>query len=501
MRPCLSVLIYLCLLLSGCASTHQMSQFGFEKSTQCSKQGDVSAQFNKGYAYSNGQGVPRDKAKAAQWYRKSAEQCYAPAEFMLGLSYEQGEGVMEDKLEASRWYQKAGEQGFSNASKRLVDLKKDERIAQLIAKEEWETTRRDYNLGMYSGAFFGGISTIFRNPNGLIASELERENLISIKVFYGTDRTIKGSSTPKKFFGNQRGNLVFGACEVSIPRDHKMGEVESPNWFKFQFREDPEQHVVLLDVTPQSEEDFFSSLHSRIKSSKGKQAFVFVHGYNVSFADAARRTAQISYDLGFDGAPIFFSWPSQDETVAYTVDEANEEWAVPHLKSFLTDVSLRTGAETIYLIAHSMGTRALSSALREIASERPDKKLFKEVVLAAPDIDAEVFQRDILPKIRPIASRITLYASSKDKALQASKEVHGYPRAGESEMSSLVIAPGLDTIDASLVDTSFIGHSYFADNRSVISDIYNLFRNGNPPDQRNLMEKSRKGLKYWAFKL
>lgn len=147
-----------------------------------------------------------------------------------------------------------------------------------------------------------------------------------------------------------------------------------------------------------------------------------------------------------------------------------------------------------------MGTRTLSRALLEIANEKPNNKLFKEIVLAAPDIDADVFQRDILPKMQPVASRITLYASSRDKALQASKEVHGYPRAGESETNSLVIAPGLDTVDASLVDTSFTGHSYFAENRSVISDIYYLFQNGNPPDQRNLLKKSRKGLKYWAFK-
>ncbi|MFZ2407417.1 MAG: alpha/beta fold hydrolase [Methylobacter sp.] len=255
-----------------------------------------------------------------------------------------------------------------------------------------------------------------------------------------------------------------------------------------------------MEVNPQPEQDFFSSLRSQIKNSKEKQAFVFVHGYNVSFEDAARRTAQMAYDLGFDGAPIFFSWPSQDKTAAYTVDEANQEWAVPHLKTFLTGVSSRTGAKKIYLIAHSMGTRALSAALREMANERPNHRLFKEVVLAAPDIDAEVFQRDIFPKIQPLAGRITLYASSKDKALQASKLVHAYSRAGESEINRLVIAPGLDTVDASLVDTSFLGHSYYADNRSVISDLYYLLSNGNPPGQRNLLEKNRKSQKYWAFK-
>ena len=43
-----------------------------------------------------------------------------------------------------------------------------------------------------------------------------------------------------------------------------------------------------------------------------KQVFVFVHGFNVSFENALRRTAQIAYDLNFDGAPFLFSWPSGD---------------------------------------------------------------------------------------------------------------------------------------------------------------------------------------------
>jgi esterase/lipase superfamily enzyme len=331
--------------------------------------------------------------------------------------------------------------------------------------------------------------------------DVTKEEYVSINVFYGTDRKETGNIEPKDFFGNQRDELVFGECEVSIPRDHRIGELESPSWRKFQFEEDPTKHIVLLKVSPRSAEEFFSDLRSHIDNSKGKkQAFVFIHGYNVTFEDAARRTAQMAYDLGFDGAPIFFSWPSQGEAAAYTVDEANEEWAVPHLKVFLTEVSTRAGADTIYLIAHSMGTHALSAALRQIANTGPRTQLFKEVVLAAPDIDAEVFKRDILPEIRPTAGRITLYASSKDKALQASKKVHGNPRAGQSELDNMVIAPGLDTIDATEVDTSFWGHSYYAENRSVISDIYWLIVTGNPPWQRQLLEKNHNGQKYWTFR-
>jgi esterase/lipase superfamily enzyme len=59
---------------------------------------------------------------------------------------------------------------------------------------------------------------------------------------------------------------------------------------------------------------------ARVNKSGKKSAFIFVHGYNVTFEDAARRTAQMSYDLSFDGAPVFYSWPSQGSLGDYLKD-------------------------------------------------------------------------------------------------------------------------------------------------------------------------------------
>ena len=101
---------------------------------------------------------------------------------------------------------------------------------------------------------------------------------------------------------------------------------------------------------------------------------------------------------------------------------------------------------------------------------------FEEVILTAPDIDADVFSRDIAPRLQATNSRITMYASSKDKALMASKKFHHYARAGDSG-SGLVVVPGVDTIDATKVNTSFWGHS---PSRSVISDMYYLLSKRTP---------------------
>lgn len=302
-------------------------------------------------------------------------------------------------------------------------------------------------------------------------------------------------------YGNDRGReLRRGTCTVSIPREHQLGRLESPSILRFEFRYEPAKHVVLQEIQPRTADDFFALLSEKVGRSRRKEAFVFIHGYNVSFEDAARRTAQLAYDLEFDGAAITYSWPSQAGLFEYTVDEGNVEWTVHDLRQFLAEVAEQSGAERIHLVAHSMGNRALTSALRLFAAEPGrDTSVFHEVILAAPDIDAEVFKRDIVPAICKTAQRITLYASSHDQALVASKQIHGYPRAGESG-AALVVMPELDTIDVSAVDTSLLGHSYYGENRSLLTDLVSVVNRGLPPIRRQwLRAQILGGIRYWTF--
>ena len=305
---------------------------------------------------------------------------------------------------------------------------------------------------------------------------------------------------PERTYGPERGTLQMGTCQVSIPERHQVGEVESPSIFKFEFVEDPRKHVVLLSVDRQPVDRFFADLKTRVDGSRRREAFVFIHGYNVTFEAAARRTAQLTHDLEFDGAAIFYSWPSQGGLLRYTVDETNAAWTIPNLKQFLLAVAQRSGAESVHLIAHSMGNRPLTAALQALANEFSDgRRLFREVVLTAPDIDAEVFRRDIAPAIIRTADRVTLYASSNDKALGVSKQFHGYPRAGESG-ENLVIVPGVDTVDVSAIDSSLIGHSYYGSNDTVVADMIDLLVASKPPDFRRWLKPARFGQdRYWVF--
>jgi esterase/lipase superfamily enzyme len=143
-----------------------------------------------------------------------------------------------------------------------------------------------------------------------------------------------------------------------------------------------------------------------------------------------------------------------------------------------------------------MGNRALAAALEKLSKEGPLPR-FQQIVFTAPDINATIFKR-LAAMICPIVERITVYASPKDRALLASKRFHAHPRAGET----LVILPGIDTIDASAVDTSLLGHSFFADNRSVLSDIYYLVKDGKPPTERfGLVARQAVDGTYYSFRV
>ena len=325
---------------------------------------------------------------------------------------------------------------------------------------------------------------------------------VKMPIYFATDRNYIDTDDVYDQFGGKRSKLKYGMCEVSIPHDHKIGHIESPSIWKFEFSEDPEKHIVLHKTKLLQKDTFFKTLSENIKKSPKKSSFLFVHGYNVSFGDAAKRTAQISYDLLFEGEAVFYSWPSQANTAAYTRDEANMKWAESNIKKFLEDYITRSDAEQIYLVAHSMGNRGLTRAIISLFKDKPElKENIKEIILAAPDIDADVFKRDIAPQMVELVQKpITLYVSADDIALKASKTLHGYPRAGDSG-DGIVLIDGIETIDATGIDTSFLSHSYFADTTSIISDIFDLIKTGKRAKSRQQLKliELRNAI-YWKVK-
>jgi esterase/lipase superfamily enzyme len=357
-------------------------------------------------------------------------------------------------------------------------------------------------------------------------------NFAEIRVYYATNRKPTGDASPAAYFSGEpaAGNkLSLGEATVSVPRDlvHHMGELEGPSVFrifniKFGAAPDPQSQFLVTHLSPSTNEaTFFEHVAKRVKASEGKQVLIFIHGFNVSFEEAACRTAQLAYDLRYDGAPITFSWPSQGKPRVfqhiptlleyfgakmpslsdYLKDADYNQLSIDTLSGFLNDVRLRTGATNIQIIAHSMGNRVLTSALAELLKPGRSSQPFRvnELVLMAADISTTVF-RERAPAFLPAASRTTLYASSTDRVLKASEKLNAGPRAGEGGRD-IVVLPGIDSIDASAIDTGTLGlnHGYYGDRSSVIYDLNQLVHGVAAGKRLDLHPTRNSQGDYWEF--
>jgi esterase/lipase superfamily enzyme len=248
-------------------------------------------------------------------------------------------------------------------------------------------------------------------------------------------------------------------------------------------------------------EVFFARVKNALQESdrSSKEALVFIHGFNVSFEAAALRAAQIGFDLQVSGIMAFYSWPSQGQLIGYNADGASIEASEAYIAEFLISLAQQKEIEKIHIIAHSMGNRGLLRAMQRILSQAQatSKVTFGQVFLAAPDVDIDLF-RSLANAYHQLAERTTLYISGKDKALASSGIIHNYPRLGF--FPPVTVIDGIDTVEVSNIDLTFLGHGYFADARDLLHDIHRLLQDNTPPHERfGLRPASSGSQQYWII--
>lgn len=337
------------------------------------------------------------------------------------------------------------------------------------------------------------------------AQEKKEKNKRMVTVFFCTNRNLLpgNPSTPKAVnFGKAKAFTRYGTCQVSIPRDHRLGQVELPATFLgFEIgKPNPAKNLILESAKLLSQEDLLKMMNQKSSASVNRDAFVFVHGFNNNFRTALFRTAQFTYDLGFKGAPLLFSWPSQGSGLAYRTDEKMNQASVAPFEAFMRTFLQKSSATNIYLIAHSMGNRIMLASLHNLMVREPQlfrNRRVREIVLTAPDISVADFRTKIAPVINGKLN-VTLYASSSDRALELSQRLNRNMRAGQAGPGMLLMR-GVETIDATGVSTDFLGHSYFASEGTVMSDLHYLFVDSMRADQRAWLTQP-KGKTYWTFR-
>lgn len=264
---------------------------------------------------------------------------------------------------------------------------------------------------------------------------------VLVDVLYATDRNITGNQAPGHYYGEERGTISYGVCQVRVRPD----KAKSPFADHRLWRADPGE--------PSSKKIQLKEIREMGKAN------------------------------------------------AYTADRTTIDWSIPHLEAFLKDTIIKTRPGTIHFLAHSLGNRALLRALENLVkkAESDTRLSFGEIILSAPDVDRDIFIRDYAPILQKIASRVTLYVSSIDIPLTASGRINRSPRVGNAK-KGIVIVDGIQSIDATDVSTLVTGHSYYRDSPEVLSDLYYIINKRMAPENRPILtiENGPAG-RYWKI--
>ncbi len=321
-------------------------------------------------------------------------------------------------------------------------------------------------------------------------------NYYLVPVYFATNRKRdRRYKLQRSFTGRRSNEVTYGLSHVSMPKTHVPGNLEGPSRWRRE-KADPNRHVLVMSLDVLDQGGFIASANQSLANSEQNEALVYIHGYNVSFGGALRLTAQIATDIGFKGIPITYSWPSFTKTLRYLGDEANIKHGQVFFDEFLELIVRELNVTKIHLLGHSMGNRLLTQGMATISQESLAGKL-GQVIFASPDVDKGVFAQRA-KKYAGKAERYTLYINESDLALELSQFLHGFARAGERDNDPLVVTP-VETIDATNIDSSFLGHNFYQRNRTVLGDIMKLVFENTGPDERENMKPVIGAKRYWEM--
>ena len=496
--------------------------------------------------------------EAFHWFTEAVKQNDVDGIIQMANAYRDGIGIQQDLAMARDLFTQLTNQGHAVGQTQLaqmllteedrtdVELKRAVELLRLASNQDHAPALlataglyragtgvdRDpmiaYQLGR-KAAELGSEEAIEEEPNLLQDYCTSTDNAcIAIPVLYLTDRKVTGDSRLDYLYSNMRQiwpdgedvnrtALHYGVLMVTVPVGRRITD-QQMNWWKKILnniwqslrtsRPHPNTDTIIRNINPLTQAEFGELLQDQIDIRDPRRVMVFVHGFNNSFSFAARRLAEFSSRINFDGVVVMFSWPSSNKARFYMEDDEQVEQSCPRFSYALNRIYQLIENTQVDVVAHSMGAKLLFDSLTAGQGGRcaaPDINL-KDIVLAAPDIRVSTFKEsfDIFSEN---AEQITLYASSKDKALflsssvlRAGKRASRLGQGGEK----ITVLEGMHSLDASRVEHNIFRdpttHAYVFVNEIVARDVQELLMDNKKPDSRACLRESRRNqLTYWTF--
>lgn len=303
----------------------------------------------------------------------------------------------------------------------------------------------------------------------------------SIDMLVATTRQVSLQTPGEVFNGERSPEANFADVAVSIPPTHQSGRIEWPT----EAPGDARVNFVATRVDVLNRAEAIARFDARIAHSSHRQALVFVHGFNNSFEEAVFRFAQLVHDGDIKALPVLFTWPSRAKIAAYAYDSESANYSRDALEKLLRYLVQDKGVGEISIVAHSMGNWVLLEALRQISIRDGRLPLkIKNVLLASPDVDYDVFRKQI-QRIGTRPDQFTLFVARDDRALAASRCLHDKSqRLGAIDLANPRYDDELRKDKITPVDMSFSPtvdpnrHDRFASSSVFVRSLGNLVEHG-----------------------
>ncbi len=326
-----------------------------------------------------------------------------------------------------------------------------------LARRPWIARRLCFLAAAYAFVFAGGCASV-----GLTGISEPSAEPRSVAMFVASTRKGESGAASDEVAGH---GARYSLQMVSVPPGHAPGMVERPAFGA----EDPQKHFTARSHRELDEIALYAGLASHISGRTGsnRDVLLYVHGFNTSYDEARFRLAQIAADARFGGVALLYTWPASGSLLDYTAAKEIATIARDALSGLIHRLSGVPDIGRVHILAHSMGAWLAMEALRENAisgSPSLNGKL-GDVMLAAPDIDLDVFRQQ-LARLDP--SHVAILIASNDRALSLSRKLAGdRQRLGGLDPNdprdrAALEELGVKAYDLSRESTGWTGHATFA---------------------------------------
>jgi esterase/lipase superfamily enzyme len=342
-------------------------------------------------------------------------------------------------------------------------------------------------------------------------------------IVYVTDRSLRGQSAIGPDYGFGRAvRMAFGIATVRMNPEPTWEQLVAESGTERGRRDRTLDVTEVLEVgrislvgqaiqitgpdvslTRESIEEIVRSAESlrglireRLAGRSDRDVYVYVHGFNNSFNDAAIRAAILWHSISRKGVFVSYTWPAgYGGMLGYLYDRESGEFTSLHLRELLKIIAKMPDVDRVHLIAHSRGTDVVTTALRELNIEfrarglvtREQLKL-STLILAAPDLDFDVFgQRFFMENLAGAARQTVVYFSREDSAVAFSNWLFGGRirlgtglKADEFSPHMVEILTAMETLQ--FIECQVYGvtssHAYVFGNPAALSDVIAVLRDG-----------------------